>query len=484
MGSKTYVGKAVADGFFDSMTGIKSCDMELLGQDPVIAEQLDNYEHILKLCQNKQTIPKVSLEDSSTILRRIKKNVHDIYNISALHYLNAGSEGMLHFNFLLNGIVADVNNASLEELNLALGLILYKGHGKEKTSDRAYRTISTCPFLAKSLDMYLRDLFHDRWDACQADTQYQGTGSNHELAALLVTEVIQHSLHVLNRPVFMLALDAMSAFDRCLRQILCAELYKANITGTALAFVDSRLANKATVYQWDGEALGPAQDDTGFEQGGVNSSDYYKLYNNEQLSCAQKSGLGVGIGNSTISAVGQADDVILMASTIHDLHLLATLTESYCRKYRVSLVPSKTKLLVYSKPCHQIQVDHAKLINPITINGTPVSFSSEVEHVGILRNISGNMPNILNRISAHKKTLGGVLSAGLAKSHRGNPAASLRVHSLYCTPVLFSGLASLVLNTGEIKVIDSHYQNTLQNSQRLHQKTPRAAVLFLAGSLP
>ena len=33
-------------------------------------------------------------------------------------------------------------------------------------------------------------------------------------------------------------------------------------------------------------------------------------------------------------------------------------------------------------------------------------------------------------------------------------------------------------------MLDAHYLNTLQNLQRLHPKTPRAVVLFLAGSLP
>ena len=117
----------------------------------------------------------------------MKKNVTDIFSITALHYLNAGNEGLTHFNFLLNAIIANVNNATLEELNLVLGLILYKGYNKEKTSDRAYRTISTCPFIAKATDLYLRDLYQHQWDNCQADTQYQGHGSNHELAALLVT---------------------------------------------------------------------------------------------------------------------------------------------------------------------------------------------------------------------------------------------------------------------------------------------------------
>ena len=182
--------------------------------------------------------------------------------------------------------------------------------------------------------------------------------------------------------------------------------------------------------------------------------------------------------------MGQADDVIHLTNTIDDLRLLVTLTETYCRKYRVKLVPSKTKLLVFSPSQDDYKVYVAKLLNPITIDNIPVDFCEEVEHVGIIRNTSGNLPNILNRIISHKKALGALLSAGMAKNHRGNPAASLHVHKLYATPVLFSGLAALVLSRTEIRLLDSHYQNVLQNLQRLHNKTPRAVTLFMAGSLP
>ena len=72
--------------------------------------------------------------------------------------------------------------------------------------------------------------------------------------------------------------------------------------------------------------MGPAKDTTGFEQGGVNSSDYYKLYNNEQLKSAQESKLGVNIGSGVISAIGQADDVILAAPSLYKLQLLVKLT--------------------------------------------------------------------------------------------------------------------------------------------------------------
>ena len=466
------------------MTSLKQCDIENLRTDPNLTNQFTNYDNIIQLCRNQPPIPPISLAKSTKILQTLKKNVSDFFSVTALHYQHAGREGLVHYNCLLNAIVSDVNNSKIEELNMAHGNILYKGHKKERTSDRSYRTISSCPFLAKSIDYYLRELYHDCWDSCQAATQYQGSGSSHELASLLVTEALQYSLNVSNKPVFMLALDAQSAFDRCLRQILCGELYKSGVPGNAILFMDSRLESRLTVYEWDGQMMGPAKDDTGFEQGGINSSDYYKMYNNEQLESAQCSGLGVDVGSAVISAAGQADDVILLSNDIYCLKLLVKLTEDYCKKYRVQLEPKKTKLLGFYNKNTELLVKLAAKNNPIAINGTKVNFTNEAEHVGVVRNTAGNMPNILCRVAEHKKALGAVLSAGMARGHRGSPAAALRVHRLHCLPVLFSGLASLVLNRAETEIVDKHYQFTIQNLQRLHQKTPRSIIFFLAGSLP
>ena len=73
----------------------------------------------------------------------------------------------------------------------------------QQYSARSYRTISTCPLVAKALDIYLRDLNIDTWNADQAPTQYLGEGTSHELAALMLTEVVHNSLHA-NKPVFVL----------------------------------------------------------------------------------------------------------------------------------------------------------------------------------------------------------------------------------------------------------------------------------------
>ena len=186
----------------------------------------------------------------------MKKNVTDICGITAQHYNYAGQSGITHLASQLNSILTDIKNGGIKELNLTLGLIYYKGHQKDKNSDRSYRTISTCPLVAKVLDLYIRDLYQTKWDACTAATQYQAPGSSHDLASLMITELVQYSLHIRDLPVYLLVLDAQSAFDKCLKEILCTELFMSGMDGSALLLVNNRLQNRTTVYQCDGEMLG------------------------------------------------------------------------------------------------------------------------------------------------------------------------------------------------------------------------------------
>ena len=484
VGDQIYTNNKVGDGFFHSMSSLKFCDEEALASDSQIRHHFSNYDHLMKLCNSSFSLPSISFVQALSLLKRLKPKVSDIYGISPRHYLNAGVEGVKHFQFILNDLLKNVDKTTISELNTALGIILYKGHNKDRNLDKSYRTISTCPVLAKALDLYIRDLYQEQWNAVTAETQYQSEGSSHELASLLITEMIQYSLNVADTPIYLLALDAQSAFDRCLRQILCTELFMTGIDHAALKLVNNRLKSRHTVYQWDNQMIGPAKDITGFEQGGINSGDFYKLYNNEQLNRAQSSCLGVDIGSGVISGVGQADDVILSSNDLNCLGLLSRLTEEYCNEYRVKLVATKTKLLVMYKTKHEYLVSYAKLTNRIKIDGVKVEFVDEAEHVGVLRSSYGNMPNILNRISCHKKALASIGCAGLSFSQRVNPAANLRIHKLYAAPILFSGLASLVLKPKELNVLISHYKSTLQRLQRLHEKTPRGVVYLLAGSLP
>ena len=484
VGNKVYEGDNVADGFFDSISSLKKLDEAALHSSPSYSSAKEDYENILKVLSRSQSIPAISLDKTRKILKSLKPSVNDYYSITGAHYLHSGEAGVEHLHYLLNLLISDLNNLDLDELSIVWACILYKGHNKDRSSDRSYRTISTCPFVSKALDKYISDLHSKEWNTHTAETQFQRQASSHDLAALTLTEVIQHSVNTLSMPAYVIFLDAKSAFDLVLREFLINNLYHMGIKDQSLLLIDKRLKSRKTICEWNKIHMGPIKDECGVEQGGINSSDLYKVYNNEQLDLAQESEFGVPCGPVTISCVGQADDVALVANDIHALQALLELSLYFCQKYHVSLSHEKTKLQVYSSKSSDMQAFYGKIISPISINSQEIDFSEEADHVGTLRSVNGNLPHLQSRFTAHRKSLFAVLPAGLARAHRGNPASSIRAHQVYCSPVFLSGTTTLVLKKAEVSLLDQHLKNTLQNLQKLLQKTPRCVVYFLGGQLP
>ena len=76
------------------------------------------------------------------------------------------------------------------------------------------------------------------------------------------------------------------------------------------------------------------------------------------------------------------------------------------------------------------------------------------------------------------------LHVGTARTHRGNPAAALKVMQSKGVSVFTSGIASLVLSAPESSIIEKTILDKLLCIQKLIQKTPRPVICFLAGALP
>ena len=72
----------------------------------------------------------------------------------------------------------------------------------------------------------------------------------------------------------------------------------------------------------------------------------------------------------------------------------------------------------------------------------------------------------------------------MSRQHRANPLAWNCAEMIYASPVLFSGLASLIITKPEINVISHHVKETVQNLLKLHNNTPDVVIFFVSGTLP
>ena len=189
---------------------------------------------------------------------------------------------------------------------------------------------------------------------------------------LLLTTTIQHSLS-LHKSIFVLLLDARSAFDLVLKEILVRRLYLDTEADQRILFWNFRLSNRLTYCQWGSQTMGPIKDQLGVEQGGPNSSEFYKVYNNEQLTTAQHSELGTTVLGEPVAAIGQADDTALVSNDINQLQQLLQLTLHYCERNQVHLSASKTKLMTFSLTATDY-TKYTELICPIHIGETKIDF--------------------------------------------------------------------------------------------------------------
>ena len=300
VGGQTYTGDAVPDGFFDALTALKMPDPTIFSSNPSFLSAQESYRHILEICQAGPPIPPISLDEAQKLLERLRPNVTDFFSISARHYLAAGIHGIKHFSYLLNMLITDLNTTAIPKLNSAWAIMLHKGHGKPLSSSRSWRCISTCPLLAKALDLRVADMQRDNWSAAAPSTQFMARGSSHELASLLLTETTLYATRTLGIPLYVLLLDKQAAFDSVLKEhVISAAFSAASGQGDqSLLYMATRLTSRVTYVEHGKITMFPICDTVGVEQGGVSSSDQFQLVNGAELVMTNGSGLGLDMGPS------------------------------------------------------------------------------------------------------------------------------------------------------------------------------------------
>ena len=364
----------VGEGFFKHISKLKTKDPNISSCDSC-PSLFEDYRMIKEICKSGLKIPKITFNETEKLLLSLRPSVTDHWNISAAHFLNAGHAGVTFFQFLLNTAINEIDYTECDEVNTAHAIILHKGHNKDKNASSSYRTISTCPLLAKALDSYVRSLSIDDWHNARSEVQFLGPGMSHELSALLLTETITHSINNNDQPVFALFLDARSAFDKTIKEIMIRQLYLLGTKDHKLMYLDNRLGKRKTFIEWEKKIMGPIQDQTGVKQGGIPSSDLYAVYNNEQLDNAQDVGLGIDVHDEHVASIGLADDVVCLSHDVHLLKHILELSFDYCKKYHVTLAPEKTKLVSFYSPRHKTIVDHHESVSSLSINGSVISFA-------------------------------------------------------------------------------------------------------------
>ena len=105
VGPKTYTDDNVADGFFESISNLKTISNIT---SPNFESFAEDHRNIIEICKSAQIIPKITRDKANLLLKKIRLSVSDFYSITAAHYINGGEVALTHFCFLFNSILQNI----------------------------------------------------------------------------------------------------------------------------------------------------------------------------------------------------------------------------------------------------------------------------------------------------------------------------------------------------------------------------------------
>ena len=249
---------------------------------------------------------------------------------------------------------------------------IVKNKKKSLSSSDNYRSISLNSLICKIMELILLELLQKFVNTNKLQFGFKEQHST-VLCSFALSETIQYYINQ-DSNIFALFLDSTKAFDLIKHDKLFECLIKRNICSVLVRFIMVMYLDSKCMIQWNSHLSPEFALSNGVKQGGVLSPFLFGIYMDPLLEKIQKSGLGCHIGNSAYNILSYADDVVILAPTVHALNCLLNICKEYAKIFCVKFNSDKSKLMVFSK--------YKYAAPKLYINDKLIEVVSNFEHLG------------------------------------------------------------------------------------------------------
>ena len=176
------------------------------------------------------------------------------------------------------------------------------------------------PILSKLLESVLRARIEPYIETTQNSMQRGFTKNSSPMNCSLILEEYIRENRYLKKDSYIAFLDAKAAFDVVNHSSVMRKLFHIGLKGVTWNLIHSLHKEAQAVVRWCGQTPEPFEVQQGVRQGGVLSTDLYKVYSNHLLD--RVTGLLFG---------GMVDQVCCAAPACADDMTLPVMTKKSCR---------------------------------------------------------------------------------------------------------------------------------------------------------
>ena len=153
-----------------------------------------------------------------------------------------------------------------------------------------------------------------------------------------------------NKYLYTCFVDFSKAFDSIWREALIQKLLRIGINGKFLNIIKSIYSTTTNSIIYDDKISDIFLSNKGVKQGDTLSTTLFNLFINDLPDIFKFEGSNpINIGNTKISCLKYADDLVIMSTCPVSLQKCITKLEQYCTKWRLEVNLKKTKVVIFNK---------------------------------------------------------------------------------------------------------------------------------------
>ena len=403
----------------------------------------------------------------------------DIDGLVIEHIIYAGEATLV----LLLSTINHIFQEGVVPDSLKTGILtpIYKNKG-DKNNSKNYRGITVLPVLGKVIECILRNRIQPLILEQQSAVQRGFTANVSPLNAALILEEVTRESKDQGNPVYLIFLDAKAAFDVVDHNHLMRRLYHTGIKDSHWTLIDDMHRNATSIVKWAGKQSEPFEVCQGVRQGGILSSDLYKVHINPALERLRNSGAGFKIGNIFCGANACADDLTVASEDPDDGQIMLSESQDFSslERFDYQLVKSVSVTVNRTNTRSCIETD-------FELNGTKLAHVNSTTHLGIKRSTTLKKTgdeNVQQNITKSRRTAYSLLASGLHGTNGLDPRTAFHLVKIYILPVLLYGLEIIQLNKSQLEQLELYQKKLVKQILSVPTNTRDAAVYILSGLLP
>ena len=480
------VGDICFSGEQDVLAGFQQHFQQLASESEgnvVAKEYYENVDYENKLIRSMVqdiNVPETTNEEIRTAIKSINRGKsEDIYNIAIEHIVHAGENMEKLVQEIINSIFRQGKVPDLLKVGLLTPVFKNKGSKNDVTN---YRGITVLPVLGKIIETVLRNRIRPIINKTQSCFQRGFTVGASPMNSALSVEESYRECKDNGLEMKLVLLDAKSAFDVVRHNNLMRRVYHAGIQDKHWMLIQSLHNGATSAVKWNGSISETFEVKQGVRQGGILSTDLYKLYINPLLERMEHTNLGTKIGNVLCNATACADDVALLSNLDDDIQILVNMSNDFANMEGYRLQPTKSVLLNVRPTASRKR----ELETRLELGKDEMPTVQHATHLGMIRTcmMKENIrENVDENIQKARRSAYGLFGGGFHGNSGLDPETLIHLFRTYISPLLLYGMELIIPQSAQLEQLEKFQKKMLKQLLSLPINTPDPAIFILTGIL-